>query len=81
LTDREHLDYWHERAAVYEYDGGMSRNQAESAAFRDWRKAVGFGIEAPEEMQASVREARSAPRPVKWYWADWDAIQHRDDGG
>lgn len=28
------LDDWHERAAIMEYDGGLSREEAEVAAYR-----------------------------------------------
>ena len=35
-TDIEHaLDYWNERAAVREFDGNMTRNNAEQLAILD----------------------------------------------
>lgn len=33
-------DEWEERAAIMEYDGGLSRKEAEIAAFFSCRKAI-----------------------------------------
>lgn len=35
-----------ERAAIVEYDGGLSRPDAERLAFRELRAAVGFHVQA-----------------------------------
>ena len=45
MTETEILALWHERAAIREYDGGMTRDRAEYQALRDVRKIIG---ELPE---------------------------------
>lgn len=54
-TETELIEIYEERAAIREYDGGMSRKEAERAAYFDWRKIVGRGIVAPEWIQERAR--------------------------
>ena len=58
-TKTELLELYHERCAIREFGGGMTRAEAEEAAYYAWRKLVGPDIETPEEIRASVRKFRT----------------------
>ena len=52
MTDADILELWHERAAIMEYDAGMSRTEAERAAYFDLRRCYGREWVAPDEIRA-----------------------------
>ena len=54
-TEAELIDLWEQIAAVREYDGEMSRQDAEHAAYFDWRVIVG-NVPVPEVMRDRVRK-------------------------
>jgi hypothetical protein len=54
-TEAELIDLWEQIAAIREYDGEMTREDAEQAAYFDWRVIVG-NVPAPEAMRDSVRK-------------------------
>lgn len=58
LSDQEHLELYEERAAIYEYDGGLSRAEAEVAAYWAWRQLVGAGVVVPECIKEIVKRAK-----------------------
>jgi len=50
-TEQELIEIFDERAAIREYDAGMSRSDAEKAAYFDWRKIVGKDVKVPDEIR------------------------------
>ena len=54
-TEDELIDLWEQIAAVREYDGEMTREDAERAAYFDWRAIVG-NVPVPEMMRDRVRK-------------------------
>lgn len=48
MSEDDLIEIYEERAAVREHDGGMSRQEAERAAYWDWRKIVGRNVAAPQ---------------------------------
>jgi hypothetical protein len=59
-TESELIEIFDERAAIREFDGGLSRSQAEVEAYKDWRKIVGRSVPAPQQIQEVVTKARKA---------------------
>lgn len=57
-TEADLVEWFGERAGILEFDGGLSRSEAEVKAYRLWREYVGPGVPAPMEMQEVVRNAR-----------------------
>ena len=55
-TEAELIELYDERAAIREHDGGMSREQAEEAAYYDLRRIVGQGVSVPVEIREKVRK-------------------------
>jgi hypothetical protein len=53
-SEKDHLEWFEERAALLEFDGGMTRRRAEKTAYWQWRQHVGKGIPAPQKMQQIV---------------------------
>ena len=41
MTNEELIEWWEERAAIREFDGGMSRRYAERGAWYDLRRIYG----------------------------------------
>lgn len=50
MSDKELLELFEERAAIMEFDGGLSRSEAEQAAYLELVRKVGFGVELPVEI-------------------------------
>lgn len=50
------MEWWHERAAIREHDGVMSRQQAEFAAAKDFQRTFG---RIPDCVQDAVRQGRT----------------------
>jgi len=50
-TEADLIELYEERAAIMEFDGGMTREAAEKAAYWDWRKQVGNVV-----VPAAIRE-------------------------
>ena len=57
-TEAELIEIYDERAAVREFDGDMTKPEAEAAAYQDWRKIVGPKVPAPKQIQEVVVKAR-----------------------
>lgn len=55
MTDEHLIELYEERAAIMEHDGGLTRKQAERAAYFDIRKCVGKNVVMPEEIREEVR--------------------------
>ena len=55
-TDNELIELWEERAAIREYDGGMTREAAEKAAYWDVKNMLGRAVKMPEEIRDRVRK-------------------------
>lgn len=47
--ERDHLEWFGERAAIMQYDGGLPRLRAQWLAYWEWRRRHP-GVEAPAEM-------------------------------
>jgi hypothetical protein len=50
-TEADLIELYEERAAIMEFDGGMTREAAEKAAYWDWRKQFGNVV-----VPAAIRE-------------------------
>lgn len=59
-TEQELIEIFEERAAIREYEAGMSRSDAEKAAYFDWRKIVGKEVKVPDEIRKIVAKFRSS---------------------
>lgn len=57
-TEQELIEIFEERAAIREYEAGMSRSEAEKAAYFDWRKIVGDKVKVPEEIRKLASKFR-----------------------
>ena len=55
-TDDDYLDRWEERAAIREFDGRASRQQAEYLAAKDIKAEFGFVPDVVREAVARNRE-------------------------
>lgn len=62
FTEQELIEIFEERAAIREYDAGISRSEAEKAAYFDWRKIVGDKVKVPEE----IRKLASKFKEIRW---------------
>jgi len=58
-TEDELIDLWEQIAAVREYDGEMTRKDAERAAYFDWRNIVG-NVPVSEVMRDRVRKFKGS---------------------
>jgi hypothetical protein len=56
MTEAELIEIYEERAAIMEFDGGMTREAAENAAYYEWRKIVGRGVVVPDGIRDKVRK-------------------------
>jgi len=54
-TEEAILELWNERAAIREYEGGLSRIAAERAAYFDLKRLVPVPFEVPEVIKEKVR--------------------------
>ena len=54
MSEQELVELFEERAAIMEYEGGLTRKQAERAAYYDWRKQFP-GVVVPEQIRSKVR--------------------------
>jgi hypothetical protein len=54
VTDEHILELWHERAAIMEHDGGLSRKEAERRAYWEIRKLIGKAP-VPKEIRDAAR--------------------------
>jgi hypothetical protein len=52
-TEADLIELWEERAAIREFDGGMTREAAEQAAYWEWRKRFGK-VKVPDVIRESV---------------------------
>lgn len=50
MTNEQLIELFEERAAIMEFDGGLTRSDAEQAAYMELVRMVGFGVELPEEI-------------------------------
>ena len=57
-TEDELIELFDERAAIREFDGGMSRKDAEREAYYDLRRLVGNDVYIPEAIRELVRKFR-----------------------
>ena len=53
-TEQALIEAYEERAAIMEFDGGLTRQKAERAAYFDWRKQFS-GVVVPEVIRDRVR--------------------------
>lgn len=60
MNELDLIELYEERAAIREYDGGMTREQAEEAAYYDWRKLVGPRAKVPKVIREKVRKFKGA---------------------
>lgn len=51
MSDQELVEAFGERAAIMEFDGELTRAEAEQAAYLWLVREVGFGVEIPEEIK------------------------------
>jgi hypothetical protein len=56
LTEEELVVLYHERCAIMHFDGGLSVESAENAAYYEWRKIVGREVVVPEVIRERVRK-------------------------
>ena len=54
MSEQELVELFEERAAIMEYEGGLTRKQAERADYYDWRKQFP-GVVVPEQIRSKVR--------------------------
>lgn len=57
-TEEELIELYEERAAIMEFDGGLTREKAEQAAYWDWRKQVG-SVVVPAVIRDKARKFAS----------------------
>jgi hypothetical protein len=55
-NEAELIELWEERAAIREFDGGMTREAAEKAAYWDVKNMLGREVKMPEEIRDRVRK-------------------------
>lgn len=55
--DWEHLEWFEERAAIIEYDGGLPQSEAEVQAYWAWRSRFP-GVRAPAVIVKIVESAK-----------------------
>ena len=61
MIDVEHIiELYEERAAILEFDAGLDRQQAETEAFKNVLKQVGFSLEVTELLQGYLNERNNA---------------------
>ena len=60
-TESELIELYEERAAIAEFDGGLSREQAEQQAYFGWRQIVGPGVPVPATIQKLAKKFRKPP--------------------
>lgn len=51
MSDQELIEAFEERAAIMEFDGGLTRAEAEQAAYMELVRKLGFGVEFPEQIK------------------------------
>ena len=56
MTEAELIELYSERAAIMHFDGGLSIEAAENAAYYEWRKIVGREVVTPEVIRERVRK-------------------------
>lgn len=49
-TEQEQIEWYEERAAILEFDGGHNRQEAERLAYWQWRKQFP-GVTAPQQIR------------------------------
>jgi hypothetical protein len=49
-TEEEQIEYYEERAAILEFDGGWDREEAQRRAYWEWRRRFA-GIAAPQKLR------------------------------
>ena len=54
LTDDEIIELWLERSALMEFDGGLTREKADRAAYHDIRRLIG-NVPVPKVIRDAVR--------------------------
>ena len=54
-TEQAILELWNERAAIREYDGGLSRTAAERAAYFDLKRLVAGPFVVPDVIKKTMR--------------------------
>jgi hypothetical protein len=59
-TEQELIEAYEIRCAHMEFDGGLTRKQAERAAYYDWRKQFP-GVVVPDAIRDSVRLSEAKP--------------------
>lgn len=59
MTEEELVEIYEERAAIMEFDGGLSRMEAQRAAYSEWRKIVGSKVKVPKQIQEWYLESKS----------------------
>jgi hypothetical protein len=55
-TEQDLIELWEERAAIREFDGGMTREAAEKAAYWDVKNMLGRKVKMPESIRDRVRK-------------------------
>jgi hypothetical protein len=55
-TEADLIELWEERAAIREFDGGMTRDRAEQAAYWDVKNMLGRSVKMPESIRDRVRK-------------------------
>jgi hypothetical protein len=55
-TEQDLIELWEERAAIREFDGGMTREAAEKAAYWDVKNMLGREVKMPESIRDRVRK-------------------------
>lgn len=64
MTEDQLLDLFEERSAIRQYDGGMSRHEAEIAAYWDVRRQIGPGVAIPRAIQETLAASRKRQREL-----------------
>ena len=54
-TEQAILELWNERAAIREYEGGLSRTAAERAAYFDLKRLVPGTFVVPDVIKETMR--------------------------
>lgn len=56
MTENEIIERWEEIAAIREFDGGMTRKDAERAALFDLRRELGLNVPIPKVIKQPQHE-------------------------
>lgn len=55
-SEQDIIEFFDERAAIYEFDGGLSRSESEHRAYHDLRRWYGTKFAVPQSITKLVRK-------------------------